>query len=126
MTNLSPAFEAELSSVYAECLDQIRIISALDPTKAVVDWDQYTCTCAHEFAYDLAVAWNEHVDDGNDAVRVLGVIKSQFPGWLRDRDSSRPSWLITYGLISFGKILECVEAIRDGRFDPSHPVGIRP
>ncbi|MFE3121896.1 hypothetical protein ACFXHD_00575 [Streptomyces hydrogenans] len=35
-----------------------------------------------------------------------------------------PTAYITYGLTSFGRVLQCIEAMRAGRFDPHIPGGI--
>jgi hypothetical protein len=35
-----------------------------------------------------------------------------------------PTRYITYGLTSFARVLQCIEAMRVGRFDPHVPGGI--
>ncbi|MEU7115050.1 hypothetical protein [Streptomyces sp. NPDC046182] len=53
---MSQDLNAELSRIYERCIEQVRTIAALDPTKPVEDWNQYTCTSANEFAADVEMA----------------------------------------------------------------------
>ncbi|MFD5421807.1 hypothetical protein ACFWJT_27715 [Streptomyces sp. NPDC127069] len=120
---MSQDLNAELSRIYERCIEQVRAIAALDPTKPVEGWDQYTCTAAKEFASDVEMAWigahPEHeVRDTYWAI--MGGVPIEHEGVLGDS----PTRYITYGLTSFARVLQCIEAMRVGRFDPHVPGGI--
>ena len=126
MNEPASEFEAKLNKIYARCLDQIRTISAFDPTQPIEGWDQYTCTCANEFALDLAHAWSEHTDN-DDVLTAYNVIRDgSSTDWLRERDQQTPAGFIAYGFATFANVLKYIEAIREGRFDPTAPNGIKP
>ncbi|MEU3189512.1 hypothetical protein ABZ686_02455 [Streptomyces sp. NPDC006992] len=120
---MSQDLNAKLSRIYERCIEAIRTIAALDPTKPVEGWDQYTCTAANEFAADVEMAWiaahPEHeVRDTYWAI--MGGAPIERGSVLEDS----PTGYITYGLTSFARVLQCIEAMRAGRFDPHVPGGI--
>ncbi|MGV9277756.1 hypothetical protein [Streptomyces griseosporeus] len=122
---MSQDLNAELSRIYERCIEQIRLIAALDPTKPVVDWDQYTCTAANEFASDAQMAWIK----AHPEHKVPDTYRAIMDGVPIGRESvlgDSPTRYITYGLTSFGRVLQCIEAMRIGRFDPHVPGGIIP
>ncbi|RZD77130.1 hypothetical protein [Streptomyces albidoflavus] len=120
---MSQDLNAELSRIYEACIEQVRMIAALDPSKPVEGWDQYTCTAAHEFASDAQTAWVEaHPEyEWRETYKAimgdLSIKRGSVPGDL-------PTRYITYGLTSYARVLQCIEAIRMGRFDPHVPGGI--
>ncbi|GAA2560089.1 hypothetical protein ACWGS5_13485 [Streptomyces albidoflavus] len=120
---MSQDLNAELSRIYEGCIEQVRIIAALDPSKPVEGWDQYTCTAAHEFASDAQTAWVEaHPEyEWRETYKAimgdLSIQRGSVPGDL-------PTRYITYGLTSYARVLQCIEAMRMGRFDPHVPGGI--
>ncbi|MFJ8982435.1 hypothetical protein [Streptomyces sp. NPDC102282] len=120
---MSQDLDAKLSSIFERCIGQVRTIAALDPTKPVQDWDQYTCTSANEFAMDAEMAWiGAHPEHGAGAT-----YRSIMDGVPLERESvlgDSPTRYITYGLTSFGRVLQCVEAMRADRFDPHVRGGI--
>ncbi|MCL7370411.1 hypothetical protein [Streptomyces ardesiacus] len=120
---MSQDLDAELSRIYGRCLAEVRTIAALDPAKPVEGWSQYTCTSAKEFASDVEMAWiaahPEH--------EVRDTYWAIMGGVPIERDSvsgDLPTGYITYGLASFARVLQCIEAMRAGRFDPHVPGGI--
>lgn len=121
---MSQDLNAELSRVYGRCVEQVRTIAALDPTKPVEGWEQYTCMNAHEFATDVELAWigahPEH-DSRDTYWAIMGGVPIKRES-VSDGDS--PTRYITYGLTSFARVLQCIEAMRDDRFDPHLPGGI--
>ncbi|MEV7445723.1 hypothetical protein AB0O22_32080 [Streptomyces sp. NPDC091204] len=120
---MSQDLNAELSRIYERCIGQVRTIAALDPTKPVEGWNQYTCTSANEFASDVEMAWiGAHPGYGtHDAYwAIMGGVPIESESVLGDS----PTRYITYGLTSFGRVLQCIEAMRVGRFDPHVPGGI--
>ncbi|MGW4186248.1 hypothetical protein ACWEK2_29265 [Streptomyces albidoflavus] len=120
---MSQDLNAELSRIYEGCIEQVRMIAALDPSKPVEGWDQYTCTAAREFASDVDTAWAEaHPEhDSHQTYEAimgdLSIERGSVPGDL-------PTRYITYGLTSYARVLQCIEAMRMGRFDPHVPGGI--
>ncbi|MFD6243134.1 MULTISPECIES: hypothetical protein [Streptomyces] len=120
---MSQDLNAELSRIYEACIEQVRMIAALDPSKPVEGWDQYTCTAAHEFASDAQTAWVEaHSEyEWRETYKAimgdLSIQRGSVPGDL-------PTRYITYGLTSYARVLQCIEAMRMGRFDPHVPGGI--
>lgn len=120
---MSQDLNAELSRIYEGCIEQVRMIAALDPSKPVEGWDQYTCTAAHEFASDAQTAWveahpeHEWRETYKAIMGDLSIERGSVPGDL-------PTRYITYGLTSYARVLQCIEAMRMGRFDPHVPVGI--
>lgn len=120
---MSQDLNAELSRIYERCIEEVRTIAALDPSKPVEGWSQYTCTSANEFALDVETAWigahPEH--EVRDTYRaIMGGVpikRDSVPG-------GSPTGYITYGLTSFARVLQCIEAMRAGRFDPHAPGGI--
>ncbi|MET9536941.1 hypothetical protein ABZY16_05465 [Streptomyces sp. NPDC006553] len=120
---MSQDLNAELSRIYERCIEQVRTIAALDPTKPVEEWDQYTCTSANEFASDVEMAWiGAHPGhEGRDTYRaIMGGVPIEHESVL----GGSPTRYITYGLTSFGRVLQCIEAMSVGRFDPHVPGGI--
>lgn len=120
---MSQDLNAELSRIYGRCIEQVRTIAALDPAKPVMDWGQYTCTSANEFAMDVELAWigahPEH--EARDTYQaIMGGVPIERGSVLGDS----PTRYITYGLTSFARVLQCIEAMRAGRFDPGVPGGI--
>ncbi|MEU0287460.1 hypothetical protein [Streptomyces sp. NPDC006147] len=120
---MSQDLNAELSRIYERCIEQVRTIAALDPTKPVEDWDQYTCTSANEFASDVEMAWIE-AHPGHEARDTYRAIMDGVPIERESVLGDSPTRYITYGLTSFGRVLQCIEAMRAGRFDPHVPGGI--
>ncbi|MFI1568763.1 hypothetical protein ACH4ZX_38075 [Streptomyces sp. NPDC020490] len=120
---MSQDLNAELSRIYERCIEQVRMIAALDPTKPVKDWDRYTCTAAKEFASDAEMAWigahPEH-EVRDTYLAIMGGVPIEHESVLGDS----PTRYITYGLTSFARVLQCIEAMRIGRFDPHVPGGI--
>ncbi|MFF8702967.1 MULTISPECIES: hypothetical protein [Streptomyces] len=120
---MSQDLNAELSRIYESCIEQVRMIAALDPSKPVEGWDQYTCTAAHEFASETETAWVEaHPEyEWRETYRAImgdfSIERGSVPGDL-------PTRYLTYGLMSFARVLQCIEAMRTGRFDPRVPGGI--
>ncbi|WP_341722232.1 hypothetical protein [Streptomyces albidoflavus] len=120
---MSQDLNAELSRIYECCIEQVRMIAALDPSKPVEGMDQYTCTAAHEFASDAQTAWVEaHPEyEWRETYKAimgdLSIQRGSVPGDL-------PTRYITYGLTSYARVLQCIEAMRMGRFDPHVPGGI--
>ncbi|MFF9819801.1 hypothetical protein [Streptomyces sp. NPDC014006] len=120
---MSQDLNAELSRIYELCIEQVRKIAALDPTKPVEGWDQYTCTSAHEFAADAERAWiGAHPK--YEVRDPYGAIMGGVPIGRESVSGDSPTRYITYGLTSFGRVLQCIEAMRVGRFDPHVPGGI--
>ncbi|MEU1824155.1 hypothetical protein ABZ502_17225 [Streptomyces abikoensis] len=120
---MSQDLNAELSRIYERCIEQVRMIAALDPTKPVEGWSQYTCTAANEFASDVEMAWigahPEHeVRDTYRAIMGDALVEHE------SVTGDSPTRYITYGLMSFARVLQCIEAMRVGRFDPHVPGGI--
>ncbi|MEV0749846.1 hypothetical protein AB0I75_32365 [Streptomyces sp. NPDC050273] len=120
---MSQDLNAKLSHIYERCIDQVRTIAALDPTNPVEGWDRYTCTAANEFASDIQIAWlgahPEH--EGRSTYEaIMGGVPIERESVLGDS----PTRYITYGLTSFARVLQCIEAMRVGRFDPHVPGGI--
>lgn len=120
---MSQDLDAELSRIYERCIEQVRTIAALDPTKPVVEWNQYTCTSANEFASDAGMAWNGAHPE-HKARDTFGAIMGGVPIDLESVRGNSSTRYITYGLTSFGRVLQCIEAMRVGRFDPHAPGGI--
>ncbi|MEU6618626.1 hypothetical protein [Streptomyces parvus] len=120
---MSEHLDTELSRIYERCIEQVRTIAALDPAKPVEDWDKYTCTSANEFAADIGMAWigthPEH-QSRDTYWAIMGGVPIERESVLGDS----PTRYITYGLTSFGRVLQCIEAMRLGRFDPHAPGGI--
>ncbi|WLQ69229.1 hypothetical protein OG279_37855 (plasmid) [Streptomyces sp. NBC_01201] len=120
---MSQDLNAELSRIYERCLEQVRTIAALDPTKPVVEWDRYTCTSANEFASDVEMAWMgahpEHKTRDTYSAIMGGV-----PVERESVSGDSPTRYITYGLTSFARVLQCIEAMRASRFDPHVSGGI--
>ncbi|MFJ6354847.1 hypothetical protein ACIQKB_35990 [Streptomyces sp. NPDC092046] len=123
---MSQDLNAELSRQYETCIEQVRTIAALDPAKGAVDWDQYTCTSANEFALDVAMAW-AGAHPQHEALDAYRAIMDGVPVELESvhRSATRTRH-ITYGLTSFGRVLQCIEAMLVGRFEPHTPGGIIP
>lgn len=120
---MSHDLNAELSRVYGRCVEQVRTIAALDPTKPVEGWEQYTCTSAHEFATDIELAWIAAHPEHNSRDTywaIMGSVPIERESVLGDS----PTRYITYGLTSFARVLQCIEAMRVGQFDPHVPGGI--
>ncbi|MFE5602966.1 hypothetical protein ACFQ8O_27730 [Streptomyces coelicoflavus] len=120
---MSQDLNAELSRIYERCIEEVRTIAALDPTKPVEGWSQYTCTAANEFAADVDMAWSgaylEH--EVRDAYRA---IMGGVPIKRESAPRGSSTGYITYGLTSFARVLQCIEAMRAGHFDPHVPGGI--
>ncbi|MFB7609884.1 hypothetical protein [Streptomyces gardneri] len=114
---------AELSRIYERCIEAVRTIAALDPTKPVEGWNQYTCTSANEFATDIEMAWIAAHPE-HEARDTYQAIMGGFPVSRASVSGDSPTRCITYGLTSFGRVLQCIEAMRAGRFDPHVPGGI--
>ncbi|MEU3656442.1 hypothetical protein AB0E67_27275 [Streptomyces sp. NPDC032161] len=120
---MSRDLDAELSRIYECCIEQVRTIAALDPTKPVEGWDQYTCTAANEFASDVEMAWiGAHPE--HEARDTYSAIMGGVPVESESVLGDSPTRYITYGLTSFARVLQCIEAMRVGRFDPHVPGGI--
>ncbi|MEV4949746.1 hypothetical protein [Streptomyces sp. NPDC053755] len=116
--------DAELSRIYERCIEAVRTIAALDPTKPVEGWNQYTCTSANEFATDVEMAWLA-AHPGHEARDAYQAIMEGVPVERASVSGDSPTRYITYGLTSFGRVLQCIEAMRVGQFDPHAPGGIR-
>ncbi|MBL3808463.1 hypothetical protein [Streptomyces sp. BRB081] len=120
---MSQELDAELSRIYERCIEEVRRIAALDPGKPVEGWNRYTCTSANEFASDVEMAWvrthPEH--EVRDTYRA---IMDGVPVERASVSEDSPTSYITYGLASFARVLQCIEAMRAGRFDPHVPGGI--
>ncbi|MEU1216629.1 hypothetical protein ABZ424_30360 [Streptomyces sp. NPDC005790] len=120
---MSQDLNAELSRIYERCIEQVRTIAALDPTKPVVEWDQYTCTSANEFASDVEMAWiGAHPE--HKTRDTYWAIMGGVPVERESVSGDSPTRYITYGLTSFARVLQCIEAMRVGRFDPHVSGGI--
>ncbi|GGV17770.1 hypothetical protein GCM10010275_69270 [Streptomyces litmocidini] len=115
---------AELSRIYERCIEAVRTIAALDPTKPVEGWDQYTCTSANEFAMDVGMAWMAAHPE-HEAQDTYQAIMGGVPVERASVSGDSPTRYVTYGLTSFGRVLQCIEAMRVGRFDPHVPGGVR-
>ncbi|MFB7825325.1 hypothetical protein [Streptomyces hydrogenans] len=120
---MAEELNAELSRIYERCIKAVRTIAALDPTKPVEGWDQYTCTSANEFASDVEMAWIA-VHPEHDARDPYQAIMGGVPVGRESVSGDSPTRYITYGLTSFGRVLQCIEAMRADRFDPNVPGGI--
>ncbi|MFF6888992.1 hypothetical protein ACFY9F_38190 [Streptomyces sp. NPDC012421] len=119
MSDKTDAVLAPLDALYAKCLSQVQTIAALDPTTGPAGWDEYTCTCAHEFAWDLATLVTPA--DGDPLQTQAEIMR----GYSRPRWGAAPgeddyqgpldtpTALITYGLSSFANVLQHVELRRD-------------
>ncbi|MEU5400174.1 hypothetical protein ABZ348_12890 [Streptomyces sp. NPDC005963] len=120
---MSQDLSAELSRIYERCIEQVHTIAALDPAKPVERWNQYTCTSANEFAVDVEMAWiGDHPEhEVRDTYRA---IMDGVPIEREGASGDSPTGYITYGLTSFARVLQCIEAMRAGRFDPHVPGGI--
>ncbi|MCX5401424.1 hypothetical protein [Streptomyces sp. NBC_00102] len=86
-------------------------------------WDKYTCTSANEFALDVQMAW-VRIHPEHDARDAYAAIMSGVPVERESVSGDSPTCCITYGLTSFARVLQCIEAIRGGGFDPHVPGGI--
>ncbi|THA76116.1 hypothetical protein E6R60_15455 [Streptomyces sp. A0642] len=120
---MSQDLNAKLSRIYERCIEQVRTIATLDPTKPVEGWNQYTCTSADEFASDVEMAWiGAHPE--HEARITHGAIMGGIPIERESVLGDSPTRYITYGLTSFARVLQCIEAMSVGRFDPHVPGGI--
>ncbi len=120
---MSHDLDAELSRIYERCIEQVRMIAAFDPAKPVEGWNQYTCTCANEFATDAEMAWIA-AHPGHGMRDTYLAIMGDLPAEHKNVSRGSPTQYITYGLMSFARVLQCIEAMRTGRFDPHVPGGI--
>ncbi|MDX2295887.1 MULTISPECIES: hypothetical protein [Streptomyces] len=118
MSDKTDAHLAPLDALYAKCLSQVQMIAALDPAAGPAGWDEYTCTCAHEFAWELATLVTP---DGEDPLQAQAEIMRGYrrppageapgeDGYQGPLDT--PSGLITYGLSSFANVLRHIEQRR--------------
>ncbi|MFJ3026004.1 hypothetical protein ACIPH4_34320 [Streptomyces tendae] len=120
---MSQGLDAELSHIYERCIEEVRRIAALDPAKPVEGWSQYTCTSANEFAADVEMAWIK-VHPEHEVRDTYRAIMGSVPIERASVSGDLPTGYITYGLTSFARVLQCIEAMRAGRFDPQVPGGI--
>ena len=120
---MSQDLNAELSRIYERCIEEVRTIAALDPTKPVEGWGQYTCTAANEFASDVEMAWIAAHPE-HEVRDTYWAIMGGVPIERESVSGDSPTRYITYGLTSFARVLQCIEAMRVGRFDPHVPGGI--